>query len=179
MGTSVPPGDPPTDRAPTEVAQAQEIAQLRAELASLRGSHHQLVSTLDAANDGIITLPTDGSMYYNIRFVELWGIPEDNLTDLDRTTLGQFQLSQVKDPEAWAGHDQRRHTHLDVEDYSTVELKDDRVLERHVLPQRMGYSCDSSRQASIDGHKPVRMLTLRRFAHTFRAATAAACALRA
>ena len=59
------------DRAPIEVAQAQEIAHLRAELARLRASHQQVVSTLDATNDGIITLQADGSLYFNIRFVEL------------------------------------------------------------------------------------------------------------
>src|SRR5256885_1999204 len=132
------------DRAPTEVAHVQEIAQLRAELARLRASHEQLVSTLDAANDGIITLQSDGSMYYNIRFVELWGIPEDRLTDLDRPSLGEFQLSQVRDPDAWTEHIERRRVHPEDEDYATIELKDGRVLERHVMPQRMGGKCVGS-----------------------------------
>ena len=125
------------DRAPTEVAQAQEIAQLRAELALLRGAHEQLVSTLDAANDGIITLQTDGSMYYNIRFVELWGIPEDTLADIGNQGIFEYQLSQVKDPDAWLGHVHRRRANPDDEDYSTFELKDCCFFYRHVLPQRM------------------------------------------
>jgi two-component system sensor histidine kinase/response regulator len=132
------------DRAPTEVAQVQEIAQLRAELARLRTSHEQLVSTLDAANDGIITLQADGSVYFNIRFVELWGIPEDKLTDIKDGGVLEFQTSQVKDPAAWLAQIEHRRTHLDEEHYSTVELKDGRVLERHVLPQRMGGKCVGS-----------------------------------
>jgi two-component system, sensor histidine kinase and response regulator len=132
------------DRAPTEVEQAQEIAQLRAELARLRGAHEQLVSTLDAANDGIITLQSDGAIYYNIRFVELWGIPEDKLADLDISKLLAFQLSQVRDPGSWMEHVERRRTNPEEEDYATVELNDGRVLERHVLPQRMGGKCVGS-----------------------------------
>jgi two-component system sensor histidine kinase/response regulator len=149
------------DRAPIDVEHAQLRAELakaldRAqkaearldirdrELAFVRASQEQLVSTLDATNDGIITLRADGSMYYNIRFVELWGIPEDRLTDLDRATLGEFQRARVKDPAAWSELVQRRRANLEDEDYSTVELKDGRVLERHVLPQRMGGKCVGS-----------------------------------
>ena len=128
------------DRAPAEI----QLAQLQRELAQLRAAHEQLVSTLDAANDGILTLSSDGSMYYNIRFVELWRIPEDTLVDLDSGKLVDFQLSQVKDPEEWGSHVERRRTHPDDEDYSAIELKDGRVLERHVMPQRVGGKCVGS-----------------------------------
>ena len=69
------------DRAPAVI----RIEQLQRELAQLRASNQQLVSTLDAANDGIVTLPLqgDGVIHFNIRFVELWRIPEDALAELD------------------------------------------------------------------------------------------------
>jgi two-component system sensor histidine kinase/response regulator len=132
------------DRAPNEIAQAQELAHLRAELARLRASHDRLVSTLDATADGIIAVLDDGAIHYNIRFVELWRIPEDTLADTDERRIVDFQLSQVKDPQAWRAHVQRRRTNPEHEDYATVELKDGRVLERHVLPQRMGGRCVGS-----------------------------------
>jgi two-component system, sensor histidine kinase and response regulator len=115
------------------------------ELALLRGSHELLVSTLDAANDGIITLQySDGSIYFNIRFVELWGIPEDELSDLDNAKLVQFQMEQVKDSSAWAAHVERRRQNPDEEDFSLIEMKDGRVLERHVIPQRIHGKCVGS-----------------------------------
>jgi len=121
------------------------------ELSLLRGSHELLVSTLDAANDGIITLQyADGhdggatSMYYNIRFVELWGIPEDTLSDLDVKGLGEFQMKQVKDPDEWHALVEQRRRNPEDEDYSIVELKDGRVLERHVIPQRIHGRCVGS-----------------------------------
>jgi len=115
------------------------------ELALLRSSHELLVSTLDAANDGIITLQySDGSIYFNIRFVELWGIPEDELSDLDNAKLVQFQLDQVKDADAWAAHVERRRRNPDEEDFTLIEMKDGRVLERHVIPQRIHGKCVGS-----------------------------------
>ncbi len=115
------------------------------ELALLKGSHELLVSTLDAASDGILTLQfSDDSMYFNIRFVELWGIPEDELSDLDVERLVEFQLSQVKDPAAWKAHIDRRRLNPDAEDLTLVEFKDGRVLERHVIPQRIHGKCVGS-----------------------------------
>jgi two-component system sensor histidine kinase/response regulator len=115
------------------------------ELGLLRGSHELLVSTLDAANDGILTLQyLDNSMYFNIRFVELWGIPEDKLSELDNRALVEFQLSQVKEPAEFMAHIERRRANPDEEDFSVVELKDGRVLERHVIPQRIHGKCVGS-----------------------------------
>ena len=117
------------------------------ELARLRASHDLLVSTLDAASDGILTLQFTEpatSMYYNIRFVELWGIPEDRLSDMDLAGLVEFQLQQVKDPVEWQERLERRHRNPDEEDLSIVELKDGRVLERHVIPQRLHGRCVGS-----------------------------------
>ena len=136
-----------------ELAQAREEAATAAsrldirnrELTLLRRSHEVLVSTLDAASDGILTLQySDGSIYYNIRFVELWGIPEDELSDLDNKSLIAFQASQVKDPEDLLAHIKQRQQNPDSEDLSVIELKDGRVLERHVIPQRVHCKCVGS-----------------------------------
>jgi len=129
-----------------QLAHSETRADIRSrELALLRSSHELLVSTLDAANDGILTLQfSDNSMYFNIRFVELWGIPEDELSDLDPQALVRFQLTQVKDPEAWRAHIEQRRANPEAEDLSVVELKNGRVLERHVIPQRIHGQCVGS-----------------------------------
>ncbi len=136
-----------------ELAQAREHAAHTAnrldirdrELTLLRSSHELLVSTLDAANDGILTLQySDDSLYYNIRFIELWGIPEDRLSDLDIKSLVEIQLSKVKDPDEWQRIIEQRRQNPDTEDLNTVELKDGRTLERHVIPQRIHGKCVGS-----------------------------------
>src|SRR5215208_6686121 len=112
-----------------ELAQARDklaISEKRldirtGELALLRSSHELLVSTLDATSDGIATLQHDNqSIYYNIRFIELWGIPEEKLGDLDLSRLMEFQLSQVKDPDEWHAHCERRRLNPDAEDLNMV-----------------------------------------------------------
>ena len=91
------------DRVPSDLPQAL------AELAQLRRSHELLVSTLDAASDGILTLShSDGSIYYNIRFVEMWDIPEDKLGDVSETALIELMLSRVKDPAGLAARIEQR-----------------------------------------------------------------------
>ena len=108
-------------------------------LAALRQSQALLLSTLDAASDGILTLQeSNDAFFYNIRFVELWGIPEDQLCDMDAQALARFQLNQVKDPQRWLERVQQCLSNPDDEDHWVVELKDGRLLERRVLPQRIG-----------------------------------------
>ncbi|MES2939895.1 MAG: response regulator [Pseudomonadota bacterium] len=125
------------------LAQAREQLQARTrELADVRRSHELLVSTVDAANDGIVTLEYAGtSVYFNIRFVEMWELPEDELSSLDQDALRRWQLSRVKDPQEWADHVDRMRANPEEEDFNTVELKNGRVLERHVLPQRIHGKC--------------------------------------
>ncbi|MEP6791255.1 MAG: PAS domain S-box protein, partial [Ramlibacter sp.] len=144
------------DRAPnqlTELARLHErlrISESRLdirdrELAAMRTSHELLVSTLDSTSDGILTLQySDNSMYYNIRFVELWGIPEDRLSDLDSPAMIAFQAAQVKDPDSLVAHIEQRRNNPDREDFSVIEMLDGRVLERHVIPQRMHGQCVGS-----------------------------------
>ncbi|MBI2772753.1 MAG: response regulator [Burkholderiales bacterium] len=145
------------DRAPTELTAAlaqaagpldfaqDELVRVRRELARLRSSHELLVSTLDAANDGILTLQySDNSIYYNIRFVELWGIPEDKLSGMDSPALVALQATRVKDPESLIAHIEQRRLNPENEDFSVIEMLDGRVLERQVLPQRVHGKCVGS-----------------------------------
>ncbi|MBC7603735.1 MAG: response regulator [Ramlibacter sp.] len=108
------------------------------ELETLRSSHDLLVSTLDAASDGILTLQySDNSLYFNIRFVEMWGIPEESLADLSRKALVALQCTQVKDPQGLLAHLDDMTCNPESEDVSFIEMKDGRTLERHVIPQRL------------------------------------------
>ena len=80
-------------------------------------------------------------MYYNIRFVELWGIPEDKLAELTVASLLELQLGLVKDPADLLARYEERRRNPDAECLSIVELKNGRCLERHAIPQRMHGKC--------------------------------------
>jgi two-component system sensor histidine kinase/response regulator len=140
-GGAAPEEDPAQARRLLAEAREQLAARTR-ELAALRGSHELLVSTVDAASDGILTLRYDDrSLYYNIRFVELWDIPEDSLSDLNVETLRELQRARVKDPDEWERQVARVDSNPDEEDLNIVEMLDGRVLERHVIPQRIHGKC--------------------------------------
>jgi two-component system, sensor histidine kinase and response regulator len=114
------------------------------ELALLRDSHDLLASTLDAASDGILTLQLDESMYFNLRFVELWRIPKEKLAELSIQSLEEWQIGMVKGPAGFMAHVQQCRLNPEAEDLNAVELKDGRVLERRSIPQRVHGTCVGS-----------------------------------
>ncbi|NPC56618.1 ATP-binding protein [Caenimonas soli] len=133
------------DSSPYTAAIEGELARAHEALAALRQSQALLLSTLDAASNGILTLQySDNAFFYNIRFVELWGIPEDKLSDMDVQALADFQLTRVKDPQGWLQRAQHCLDNPDEEHRCVVELKDSRALECHVLPQRIAGRCVGS-----------------------------------
>jgi PAS domain S-box-containing protein len=112
-------------------ARTQELTEARAALALL-------LATLDATQDGILALGYFGrAMHYNTRFVELWNIPQDKLASLNDSALLAMQLAQVKDPARFLGLVQAQQADPDEHQVNIVEMADGRVLERHVIPQRV------------------------------------------
>ena len=114
------------------------------ELALLRDSHELLASTLDAASDGIVTLQLDESIYFNVRFVELWRIPKEKVAELSIQSLAEWQIGMVKDPADFMAHVQQCRLNPEAEVMNAVELKDGRVLERRAIPQRVHGICVGS-----------------------------------
>jgi PAS domain S-box-containing protein len=109
----------------------QELTEARAALALL-------LATLDSTTEGILAMGYFGrAMHYNTRFIEIWGIPADKLATLNDGALLAMQLALVKDPEKFLSHVQDRKANPDDPQYTSVELTDGRVLECHVMPQRV------------------------------------------
>jgi PAS domain S-box-containing protein len=138
---------------------AQELAEARRALAAatqklgstsrtLEGRTHELtearaalallLATLDSTTDGILAMGYFGrAMHYNTRFIEMWRIPADKLAMLNDGALLAMQMSQVKDPERFLADVQERKAHPDAEQLTMIEMSDGRILECHVMPQRV------------------------------------------
>lgn len=109
----------------------QELTEARAALALL-------LATLDSTTDGILAMGYFGrAMHYNTRFIEMWRIPPDKLVSLNDGALLAMQLIQVKDPARFLVHLEERKAHPDAEQITTLEMTDGRMLEWHVMPQRV------------------------------------------
>ncbi|HSH90389.1 MAG TPA: PAS-domain containing protein [Ramlibacter sp.] len=109
----------------------QELTEAKAALALL-------LATLDSTTDGILAMGYFGrAMHFNSRFIEMWGIPQDKLSILNDAALLAIQLAQVRNPERFLEIVEHRKACRDDEHFSIVELTDGRILECHVMPQRV------------------------------------------
>jgi two-component system, sensor histidine kinase and response regulator len=127
------PLDPDALRAELE-ATRRALAARTSELEETRSSLSLLYATLDSTTDGVLALQyADGAMYFNIAFVEMWGLPEDSLSSLKEGELLAMQAVQLVDPQQFI--DQIRSRARDKDSFTVVELKDGRIFERYVTAQ--------------------------------------------
>ncbi|MBI2387204.1 MAG: response regulator, partial [Elusimicrobia bacterium] len=96
-------------------------------------------ATLEASADGILVVAADMRIVtFNRRFVEMWGLREEDVADRDNRRLVLLVTPQVSDPEGFL----KRSTH-DYDDFEVgeqrdvVRLKDGRVFERISRPYRL------------------------------------------
>jgi two-component system, sensor histidine kinase and response regulator len=139
---------PPADEATIADAQVTQVQALREELVHARAdarrladalAHTQasqalLFATLDAADDGIVAFQFGSdSLFYNTAFVTMWRLDEGKLAGLRREELIALQSAQARNPDELVELGSRFD--VESEDFSTIELKDGRMLERHARPQ--------------------------------------------
>jgi PAS domain-containing protein len=110
---------------------SQELTESRAAVALL-------LATLDASQDGVLAMGYFGrAMHFNSRFVDIWKIPPDKAAHLNDAALLALQLTQVRDPARFLDFVQARRARPDEERCHEVQLTDGRILECHVMPQRV------------------------------------------
>ncbi len=99
-----------------------------------RQSEEILKGTLNSTGDGILVVDKHQRILTsNIRFAEIWGIPEDLAASVDDESMLEFVSAQVTDPvafkkrvyEIYASSGQR---------IDEIRLKDNRVIERFTCP---------------------------------------------
>jgi two-component system, sensor histidine kinase and response regulator len=141
---------PPADEATIGDAQLTEAEALREELAHARADARRLAdalaqtqasqallcATLDAADDGVVAFQFDSeTLFYNTAFVTMWRLDEGKLTGMRREDLIALQTAQARNPDELVELGSRFD--VESEDFSMIELKDGRMLERHARPQML------------------------------------------
>lgn len=97
-----------------------------------------LQSTLDSTEDGILVLDGDGRIAtFNRRFGEVWDLPPELLATRDATRLLTAALQRVEEPDAFLARVHELRARPDTAERDRIRLRDGRVLERLVLPQRL------------------------------------------
>lgn len=105
----------------------------------LARAHSLLRATLDATADGILVVDCDGDLVdFNRKVVEMWGIPGDIVTSLDRRRLRGWVLDQVRNPDRFLQKVKEIYSDTEGQSWDRVYFKDGRVFERYSMPQKVG-----------------------------------------
>lgn len=97
-----------------------------------------LNATLEATADGVLAVDPVGKITsYNHRFAQLWGIPESVLESRDDSIALAYVLEKLKDPKGFINTVRMLYENPEQESHDIIETRDDRVIERISVPQRL------------------------------------------
>jgi two-component system, cell cycle sensor histidine kinase and response regulator CckA len=110
----------------TEAKRAEEVSRVQAML---------LASQSEAAIDGILNVDPEAKIiWWNRRFAEMWGVPEELLrSGVDEPVLRLVQ-SRVLEPDAFAAKVSDLYARRDAKSRDELALKDGRLFDRFTAP---------------------------------------------
>jgi PAS domain S-box-containing protein len=121
------------------VASATDITELKRAQEERERSLSLLNATLESTADGILVVDRAGKIVsLNLRFADMWGIPEAILAPRDDERAIAYVLGQVRDPDAFLAKVNALYAEPGAESHDVVEFRDGRVFERFSKPQRLG-----------------------------------------
>ncbi|MEI6071471.1 MAG: ATP-binding protein [Verrucomicrobiae bacterium] len=102
--------------------------------ASMRESEAKLRAILESTADGLLAVDNAGKVAHaNARFVELWRIPWNLMSDGHDKDLLDYVLAQLADPDVFLNKVKELYN-SDARSMDTLAFKDGRVYERYSLP---------------------------------------------
>jgi len=120
------------------VVSAHDVTDQVAAEFELRKTLALLTATLDSSSDGILVVDTTGRMTtFNRRLADMWQLPDSILRDRDIAAANAFVLGQLVRPEVFLARIRELSADPEAEGKDILELKDGRVFERHLTPQRV------------------------------------------
>ncbi|NLH74979.1 MAG: PAS domain S-box protein [Verrucomicrobia bacterium] len=116
-----------------------DVTERREARESLKESLSLLQATLDSTWDGILVVDQEGRITsYNHRFMEMWQIPEEVMTQRNSCVLVELAMSQLKDPEGFKAKVDAIDQDPEARCEDIIEFKDGRVFEFYTQPQKVG-----------------------------------------
>ncbi|ACH38880.1 sensor histidine kinase, PAS domain-containing [Citrifermentans bemidjiense Bem] len=141
---------PPLPFSETEVELLEAMAAvttLALETARMRCEHRHssrasdeasslLSATIESTLDGIMAVDANGDIVaYNRRFIQMWGLEEEDLTGGDCNHLLLSLLGELKDPVLFFEKVSELYWQPESESYDVVELRSGRCFERFSRPR--------------------------------------------
>ncbi|HEY4952307.1 MAG TPA: PAS domain-containing sensor histidine kinase [Verrucomicrobiae bacterium] len=104
----------------------------------LTASLSLLNATLDSAVEGILVFQISGEVvYYNSKFVAMWGIPADVLEKRDHLETVNFIAAQVKNSEQFLRRITRPQAQPEAGGFDVIDLQDGRTFECYIQPRQI------------------------------------------
>ncbi len=96
-----------------------------------------LNQTISQANaTGIVVVDNNRKMVsLNRKFIEMWGLPSQIVSEQDEKLALEFACSQVKNPNIFIKEIQEIYIYMELEIYDIIKLKDGRLFKRTSQPQ--------------------------------------------
>jgi PAS domain S-box-containing protein len=115
-----------------------DITKRRQAEEALANSLALLNATLESTTDGILAIEfSSGRICANTRFQTLWGVPSEMLKAKGDAELIAWSARQTKDPEKFLARVRQVHSQPEPEAFDVIELKDGRIFERYINPQKI------------------------------------------
>jgi signal transduction histidine kinase/HAMP domain-containing protein len=115
-----------------EVAERKKAEENLLQLLSLHRA------TLESTADGILVIDTDRTVITkNLKFLQMWLIPDDIAASKDYKKLLAYVLNQLTAPEEFAATVEWLYAHPEEESFGILTFKDGRIFERFSLPQKI------------------------------------------
>jgi len=106
--------------------------------ARIENSFWLLKATIESTADGLLVVDTSGKIVTNnIKFSEMWSMPQSVLDQKNDDLAIRYVLSQLKDPESFVSGVQELYANPERISFDTLEFLDGRVFERYSQPQKI------------------------------------------
>ncbi|MBA2675068.1 PAS domain S-box protein [Ramlibacter sp.] len=114
-----------------EVSRLQaSLLAAQAALADSLAANDLLQATLDASSDAILAIRPDGSIFFNVRAADIWGVPEEHARSIDAQTIRELIASRLADPQAYWNLIRTLEERPGDNTRALIEFKDGRIFER-------------------------------------------------
>jgi PAS domain-containing protein len=98
-----------------------------------------LNATIESTSSGILVVSSQGNIIkYNNKFVELWRIPKDIISNADDHKLLHFITDQLQQPEEFLNKVNQLYAEPNAESIDEIYFKDGRIFNRNSKPLYIG-----------------------------------------
>ncbi|HXB60555.1 MAG TPA: PAS domain S-box protein, partial [Candidatus Acidoferrales bacterium] len=101
-----------------------------------------LNAIFESTSDGIVAVDLSGKISsFNTTFAAIWQFPAGMIDRRNAAEMRAYAADQAKDPDLFLRRVKERETSPETEGFDMVELKDGRIFERYIFPQRIDHKC--------------------------------------